>query len=122
MPQAAPVLNVVSPPKQCVSVSAEPSSTAEEVLSYHPEGLTLLEMSFMLSGYQEGLCFQGFQETPGPLFRHSSLLRIQLPDFRLGQGYNAGDLIFLFVFTAAKSLLNKKSDGGVKVGVSTPLA
>uniref|UniRef100_A0A8C0DD94 calcium/calmodulin-dependent protein kinase n=1 Tax=Balaenoptera musculus TaxID=9771 RepID=A0A8C0DD94_BALMU len=32
------------------------------------------------------------------------------------------DLIFLFVFTAAKSLLNKKSDGGVKVGVSTPPA
>uniref|UniRef100_A0A8D0UP05 calcium/calmodulin-dependent protein kinase n=1 Tax=Sus scrofa TaxID=9823 RepID=A0A8D0UP05_PIG len=28
--------------------------------------------------------------------------------------YNARDLIFFFVFTAAKSLLNKKSDGGVK--------
>uniref|UniRef100_A0A2I3G8J1 calcium/calmodulin-dependent protein kinase n=1 Tax=Nomascus leucogenys TaxID=61853 RepID=A0A2I3G8J1_NOMLE len=36
----------------------------------------------------------------------------------LGRGYNAGDFIFLFVFTAAKSLLNKKSDGGVKVSNS----
>uniref|UniRef100_A0A2I3GSG1 calcium/calmodulin-dependent protein kinase n=1 Tax=Nomascus leucogenys TaxID=61853 RepID=A0A2I3GSG1_NOMLE len=43
-----------------------------------------------------------------------TVLWIWLPDFRLGRGYNAGDFIFLFVFTAAKSLLNKKSDGGVK--------
>lgn len=95
---------------------------AEEILRHHPEGLTLLETSFVLWGYQEGFRFHGFQETPDPLFRHSSLLRIQLPDFRLEKGYNAGDMIFLFVFTAAKSLLNKKSDGGVKVGASTPLA
>lgn len=95
---------------------------AEEILGYHPEGLTLLEMPFMLWGYQEGCCFYGFQETPGSLFRHSSFLRIQLPDFRLRKEYSAGVLIFFLVFTAAKSLLNKKSDGGVKVCVSTPLA
>lgn len=95
---------------------------AEEILGCRPEGLTLLEMSFMLWGYQAGLCFQGFQETPDPLFRHSSLLWIQLPEVRLKKGYNARDLIFLFVFTAAKSLLNKKSDGGVKVGVPILLA
>lgn len=44
---------------------------AEEILGYHPEGLTLLEMSFMLWGYQEGCCFYGFQETPAPFFRQA---------------------------------------------------
>lgn len=40
---------------------------------------------------------------------------------RLKRGCGAGDMTCLFVFTAAKSLLNKKSDGGVKVGISPAL-
>lgn len=94
---------------------------AEETLGSHPEGLVLLEMSFVLWGCQAVLCSQGFRRLRPPLQTQQSLW-IQPPDVRLKKGYNARDLIFLFVFTAAKSLLNKKSDGGVKVGVSTLLA
>lgn len=55
MAQAAPILNVVSPPKRSVPVSAEPSSTAEEILGCHPEGPMLLEMPFLLWGTRTGL-------------------------------------------------------------------
>lgn len=78
-------------------------------------------MSFVLWGYQAVLCFQGFPDSWPPLQTQRSLW-IQLPGVRLEEGYHARDLILLFVFTAAKSLLNKKSDGGVKVGVSALLA
>ena len=42
---------------------------AEEILGCYPEDLMLLEMSFMLWGYQAGHCFQGSQETPWPPFQ-----------------------------------------------------
>lgn len=51
VPQAAPVLNVVSPPMCSVSLS---SSVAGEILGCHPEGLKQLEMPFLLWGSQEG--------------------------------------------------------------------
>lgn len=55
---------------------------------------------------------------PGPLLAQQFLADLAA---RLKRGCGAGDMTCLFVFTAAKSLLNKKSDGGVKVGVSPPL-
>lgn len=55
----------------------------------------------------------GALEAPGPLCPHSSLL--------MGEVVMQEDMTRLFVFTAAKSLLNKKSDGGVKVGISPVL-
>lgn len=39
---------------------------AEETLGSHPEGLMLLEMSFVLWGCQAVLCSRGFPETPAP--------------------------------------------------------
>jgi hypothetical protein len=84
VPQTAPVLSVVSPPKHRMSISAETSSVAEEVPGCHPEGSDILEVPFVQRGYWEGL-FQGLRD-PWPPCQLSSLLQMQLPDFRLERG------------------------------------
>lgn len=61
----------------------------------------------------------GAAQAPGPLLLAWRFLAELAA--RLKRGCGAGDMTCLFVFTAAKSLLNKKSDGGVKVGISPVL-
>lgn len=94
---------------------------AGEILGRHLEGLTQLEKPFLLCGSQEGP-LPGASGDSWPPCQTQQTLADPAARLRLGRGDSARGLIFLFVFTAAKSLLNKKSDGGVKVGVSAPLA
>lgn len=118
VPQAAPVLNVVSPSICSVSLS---SSVAGAILGCHPEGLKQLEMPFLLWGSQEGP-LPGASGDSWPPCQTQQTLADPAARLQAREAYNARGLIFLFVFTAAKSLLNKKSDGGVKVGVCIPVA
>lgn len=92
---------------------------AEEILTYHPEGLTWLEIPFSLWDYQEGP-LPGISGDSWPPCQAQQSFADPAARLQAMERIHVGDLIFLFVFTAAKSLLNKKSDGGVKVGVSTP--
>lgn len=123
MPQAAPVLNVVSPPKHSVSLFL-PSRLPWQRRSWVPTTRVwrCLRNVLRALGLPGSALLPGVSGDSWPPLQTQQSLWIQLPDVKLKKGYNARDLIFLFVFTAAKSLLNKKSDGGVKVGVSTPLA
>lgn len=66
-------------------------------------------MPFLQRSCCSGL-FSGATEAPGPSLAHRFLTDVVAG---LERGCDA-DMTCLFVFTAAKSLLNKKSDGGVK--------
>lgn len=116
VPQEALVPSVVSLPKHRASASTEPSSWQRR-----PQGAVALKPSRCAScrgaAGMNGL-FSGAVEALGPLLAQQFLADLAA---RWKRGCGAGDMTCLFVFTAAKSLLNKKSDGGVKVGVSPVL-
>lgn len=111
-PQAASVQNVVSSPKYRVSVSTEPPSSREHPgvppggSRCAPEALPFLRKAPGKGLFQAPCRTQQSLADPASRFQVGEPVQCRSPDF------------LLFVSTAAKSLLNKKSDGGVKVGVS----